>query len=38
VLGLADPIGVLSDGRLVMVTPRAECRVEDLGLAMAGAA
>jgi ABC-type uncharacterized transport system ATPase subunit len=38
VLALADPIGVLSDGRLVAVTPRAECRAEDLGLAMAGAA
>jgi general nucleoside transport system ATP-binding protein len=36
VLALADPIGVLYEGRLAAVLPRAECRVDDLGLLMAG--
>ncbi|HEY3209755.1 MAG TPA: ABC transporter ATP-binding protein [Actinomycetota bacterium] len=36
VLALADPIGVLFEGRLVAEVPRAECEVEDLGLLMAG--
>jgi simple sugar transport system ATP-binding protein len=36
-LALADPIGVLYEGRLVGILPRAECRIESLGLLMAGA-
>jgi len=36
VLALADPIGVLFDGRLVALVPRAECEIEELGLHMAG--
>jgi simple sugar transport system ATP-binding protein len=36
-LALADPIGVLYEGRLVDVVPRDSCTVEELGLLMAGA-
>jgi simple sugar transport system ATP-binding protein len=36
-LALADPIGVLYEGRLVGVLPRDRCEVETLGLLMAGA-
>jgi general nucleoside transport system ATP-binding protein len=36
-LALADPIGVLFEGRLVGVMPRSRCSVEELGLLMAGA-
>jgi ABC-type uncharacterized transport system ATPase subunit len=36
-LSLADPIGVLYEGRLVDVVPRDRCTVEELGLLMAGA-
>jgi ABC-type uncharacterized transport system ATPase subunit len=38
VLALADPVGVLHDGRLAGVLPRADCDVEELGLLMGGAA
>jgi len=37
VLALADPVGVLHDGRLAGVLPRARCDVEELGLLMGGA-
>ena len=36
-LALADPVGVLHDGRLAGVLPRAGCDVEELGLLMGGA-
>jgi general nucleoside transport system ATP-binding protein len=36
VLALADPIGVLFEGRVVAVVPRAHCDVEELGLLMGG--
>jgi simple sugar transport system ATP-binding protein len=35
-LALADPIGVLFEGRLVGAIPRNRCTVEELGLLMAG--
>jgi ABC-type uncharacterized transport system ATPase subunit len=35
-LALADPIGVLFEGRLVGAVPRERCTIEDLGLLMAG--
>ena len=38
VLALADPVGVLHDGRLAGVLPREQCDVEELGLLMGGAA
>ena len=37
VLALADPVGVLHDGRLAGVVPRERCDVEELGLLMGGA-
>ena len=37
VLALADPVGVLHDGRLAGVVPRGRCDVEELGLLMGGA-
>ena len=37
VLALADPVGVLHDGRLAGVVPREQCDVEELGLLMGGA-
>ena len=37
VLALADPVGVLHDGRLAGVLPRERCDVEELGLLMGGA-
>jgi simple sugar transport system ATP-binding protein len=37
VLALADPVGVLHDGRLAGVVPRERCEVEELGLLMGGA-
>jgi ABC-type uncharacterized transport system ATPase subunit len=37
ILALADPVGVLYAGRVAGIVPRAECRVEELGLLMAGA-
>ena len=37
VLALADPVGVLHDGRLAGVVPRDRCDVEELGLLMGGA-
>ena len=38
VLAVGDRVGVLSDGRIVDVVPRAEADVERIGLAMAGVA
>ncbi len=37
VLALSDPVGVLHSGRLAGVIPRAECKIEELGLLMGGA-
>ena len=37
VLALADPVGVLHEGRLAGVLPRERCDVEELGLLMGGA-
>jgi simple sugar transport system ATP-binding protein len=37
ILALSDPVGVLHGGRLAGVVPRAECRIEELGLLMGGA-